>query len=100
MDTLVALSTGLHIFIAAVITLFPSLLAGKGVDTHVYFEASAVIVTFILLGSTLEERAKANTSSSLKKLIGLQVKTAFRLLKTGEEKEIPVSEVMPGISSW
>jgi P-type Cu2+ transporter len=96
MDTLVALSTGIAYFYSSVITLFPSLLSGTGVDTHVYFEASAVIVTFILLGRTLEERAKANTSSSLKRLIGLQVKTVTLIMNNGEQKEIPVSQVMPG----
>jgi len=96
MDTLVALSTGIAYIYSAVITLFPGLLTGKGIDAHVYFEASAVIVTFILLGRMLEEKAKANTSSALKKLIGLQAKTVIAIMSNGEQKEIPVSQVVPG----
>jgi len=96
MDTLVALSTGIAYIYSAVITLFPNLLAGKGIDAHVYFEASAVIVTFILLGRMFEEKAKANTSSALKKLIGLQAKTVIAIMSNGEQKEIPISQVVPG----
>jgi Cu2+-exporting ATPase len=96
MDTLVALSTGIAYIYSAVITLFPKLLTGKGIDAHVYFEASAVIVTFILLGRMFEEKAKANTSSALKKLIGLQAKTVIAILSSGEQKEIPISQVVPG----
>jgi len=96
MDTLVALSTGIAYIYSAVITLFPELLTGKGIDAHVYFEASAVIVTFILLGRMLEEKAKANTSSALKKLIGLQAKTVIAIMSNGEQKEIPISQVVPG----
>jgi copper-(or silver)-translocating P-type ATPase len=96
MDTLVALSTGIAYLYSAVITLFPRLLTAKGIDAHVYFEASAVIVSFILLGRMLEEKAKANTSSALKKLIGLQAKTVIAIMSNGEQKEIPVSQVVPG----
>jgi Cu2+-exporting ATPase len=96
MDTLVALSTGIAYIYSAVITIFPGFLTGKGIDAHVYFEASAVIVTFILLGRMFEEKAKANTSSALKKLIGLQVKTVIAIMSNGEQKEIPVSQVVPG----
>jgi P-type Cu2+ transporter len=96
MDTLVALSTGIAYLYSAFVTLFPHIIISDHVDTHVYFEASAVIVTFILLGRTLEERAKASTSSSLKKLIGLQARTVIILTDEGEQKEIPVSMVVPG----
>jgi P-type Cu2+ transporter len=96
MDTLVALSTGIAYIYSAVITLFPGLLSGKGIDVHVYFEASAVIVTFILLGRMFEEKAKANTSSALKKLIGLQAKTVIVIMGNGDQKEIPVSQVVKG----
>ncbi|HZL76333.1 MAG TPA: heavy metal translocating P-type ATPase [Bacteroidales bacterium] len=96
MDTLVALSTGIAYLYSAVITLFPKLLSGKGIDAHVYFEASAVIVTFILLGRMFEEKAKANTSSALKKLIGLQAKTVIAIMSNGEQKEIPISQVVQG----
>jgi copper-(or silver)-translocating P-type ATPase len=96
MDTLVALSTGIAYIYSAVITLFPNLLTGKGINANVYFEASAVIVTFILLGRMFEEKAKANTSSALKKLIGLQAKTVIAIMGNGEQKEIPISQVVPG----
>ena len=96
MDTLVALSTGIAYIYSASVTLFPGLLHKAGMHGHVYFEASAVIITFILLGKLLEEKAKSNTSSALKKLIGLQPKTVVLVSADGEQKEIPVSDVMPG----
>ncbi len=95
MDTLVALSTGIAFLYSTFVTLFPHLFEKEGIQSHVYFEASAVIITFILLGKLLEEKAKSNTSSALKKLIGLQVKTVIAVLPDGEQKEIPVSNVMP-----
>jgi Cu2+-exporting ATPase len=96
MDTLVALSTGIAYFYSASVTFFPDLFHKAGIHGHVYFEASAVIITFILLGKLLEERAKSNTSSALKKLIGLQSKTVILVTANGEQKEVPVSIVMPG----
>jgi Cu2+-exporting ATPase len=96
MDTLVALSTGIAYIYSASVTIFPDFFHKAGVHGHVYFEASAVIVTFILLGKLLEERAKSNTSSALKKLIGLQSKTVVLITEEGEQKELPVSNVMPG----
>jgi P-type Cu2+ transporter len=96
MDTLVALSTGIAFTYSAFVTFFPDLLHKTGMHGHVYFEASAVIITFILLGKLLEERAKSNTSSALKKLIGLQAKTVIWVTPDGQQKEVPVSNVMPG----
>jgi Cu2+-exporting ATPase len=96
MDTLVALSTGIAYFYSAFVTFFPELFNKEGMHAHVYFEASAVIITFILLGRMLEEKAKSNTSSALKKLIGLQPKVVTMVMHNGELKEIPVSKVMPG----
>ena len=96
MDTLVALSTGIAYVYSAAVTFFPQLFNKEGIESHVYFEASAVIITFILLGRLLEEKAKSKTSSSLKKLIGLQSKTVTIVMPGGEYKEIPVSDVMPG----
>jgi Cu2+-exporting ATPase len=96
MDTLVALSTGIAYFYSAVVTFFPHLFHRQGIDGHVYFEASAVIITFILLGRMLEEKAKSNTSSALKGLIGLQPKSVIAIMPDGTHKEIPVSNVMPG----
>lgn len=72
MDTLVALSTGIAYLYSSFNTFFPKYLLGKGIEPHVYFEAAAVILFFILLGKTLESQAKAGTGAALKKLMGLQ----------------------------
>jgi P-type Cu2+ transporter len=96
MDTLVALSTSIAYIYSTSVTFFPDLFHSAGIHGHVYFEASAVIITFILLGKLLEERAKSNTSSALKRLIGLQSKTVFLVTADGEQKEVAVSSVMPG----
>ena len=68
MDTLVALSTGVAYLFSVFNVLFPSFWAGKGMEAGVYFEASAVVVTFVLLGKLLEERAKSHTSGAIKML--------------------------------
>lgn len=94
MDTLVALSTGIAYLFSVVITLFPHTLSSLGLHGHVYFEASAVIITFILLGRYLEERAKSSTSAALRKLIGLQSKSVTVVRKNGEHEEIPASDVV------
>jgi Cu2+-exporting ATPase len=96
MDTLVALSTGIAFLYSAFVTLFPGFFDKEGIHSHVYFEASSVIITFILLGKLLEEKAKSNTSSALKKLIGLRPKTVISIMPDGEQKEILLSNVMPG----
>jgi P-type Cu2+ transporter len=75
MDTLVALGTGVAYIFSVFNTLFPGFWHARGQHGHVYFEAAAVIVAFILLGRLLEEKAKGNTSSAIKKLMGLQPKT-------------------------
>ena len=62
---------------------------------HVYFEAATVIITFISFGKLLEEKAKSNTTTALKKLMGLQPKS-LKAIIDGEEKEIPISEVQKG----
>ena len=96
MDTLVALSTGIAFLYSTIVTLFPGLFQKESIHGHVYFEASAVIITFILLGRLLEEKAKSNTTSALKKLIGLQSRTVIAIMKDGKQKEISISSVMPG----
>ena len=96
MDTLVALSTGIAYLFSAFNTYFPEFWHQRGQHVHVYFEASAVIIVFILLGKVLEERAKSNTSSAIKKLIGLQPNTVTIILSNGQEKEIPISQVVIG----
>lgn len=96
MDTLVALSTGIAFLFSAFNTLFPEVLQSKGFAPYVYYEAAAVIITFISFGKLLEERAKASTSSAIRKLIGLQPKT-LRAIINGEEQEIDIHSVEPGM---
>lgn len=93
MDTLVALSTGIAFIFSFFNTLFPDFWHTRGIHPHVYYEAVTVIITFISLGKLLEEKAKSNTSSAIKKLMGLQPKTV-KVLINGKEEEIPVSAVM------
>lgn len=95
MDTLVALSTGIAFLFSVFNTLYPEYWHSRGLHPHVYFEAAAVVIVFILLGKLLEERAKSNTSSAIKKLIGLQPKTVLLLTPNGE-KETPVADVQIG----
>lgn len=95
MDTLVALSTGIAYVFSVFNMLFPQFWLSKGITPHVYFEASAVIITFILLGKLMEERAKANISSSIKKLMGLQPKTVIIQID-GQYCEINLADVKIG----
>lgn len=95
MDTLVAMSTGIAFVYSVFATLFPSFFIERGVEPYVYFEAATVIITFILLGRVLEAKAKSNTSTALKKLMGLQPKT-LRAIINGTEQEILIEEVEIG----
>ncbi|MEX0363478.1 MAG: heavy metal translocating P-type ATPase, partial [Allomuricauda sp.] len=95
MDTLVALSTGIAFLFSVFNTLFPEFWLSRGIEPHVYYEAATVIITFVSLGKLLEEKAKSNTSSAIKKLMGLQPKT-LKIIENGEEKEIPISSVQEG----
>jgi P-type Cu2+ transporter len=96
MDTLVALSTGIAYLFSVFNTLYPQFWTSRGVDAHVYFEAAGVIITFILLGKMMEEKAKSNTSSAIKKLIGLQPKTVVKINNDGSEIVVKISEVQVG----
>jgi len=96
MDTLVALSTGIAYIFSVFNMLFPDFWHRKGLHAHVYFEAAAVVIAFILLGKLLEEKAKGNTSSAIKKLMGLQAKTVTVLSADGQEKQLPIEEVKAG----
>jgi P-type Cu2+ transporter len=93
MDTLVALSTGIAYVFSVFNTVYPQFWHNRGLHAHVYFEAAAVVIAFILLGKLLEERAKASTSSAIKKLIGLQPKTVTIVHAGGHTMEIPVEQV-------
>jgi len=96
MDTLVSLSTGIAYIFSVFNTLLPEFWHSRGLHAHVYFEASGVVIALVLLGRLLEEGAKANTSSAIKKLIGLQPKTVFKVLASGETREFLISKVKPG----
>ncbi len=93
MDTLIALGTGTAWLYSMVVVLFPHWLPDMA--RHVYFEASAMIIGLINLGQALELRARGRTSEAVKRLIGLQAKTA-RVLRDGEEQDVPIAAVQRG----
>jgi P-type Cu2+ transporter len=93
MDTLVAMGTGVAYIFSVFNTLFPRFWEERGAHGHVYFEAAAVIITFILLGRLLEERAKGNTSTAIKKLMGLQPKTVTLVAEDGKYIVTPIEEI-------
>lgn len=96
MDTLVALSTGIAYVFSVFNMLFASFWEQRGLEAHVYFEAAAVIIAFILLGKLLEEKAKGNTSSAIKKLMGLQPKTVIVIEVDGTEIQKAIEDVNAG----
>lgn len=96
MDTLVAMSTGIAYLFSAFNTLFPQFWLSRGLEPHVYFEAAGVIIAFILIGKVLEERAKGNTSSAIKKLIGMQPKTVMMEHEDGVQMEMPIATIHAG----
>lgn len=95
MDTLVGLGTGAAYLYSAVVTIFAAPLAAYIDTSVVYFDATIVVIGLITLGKYLEVRAKAHTSDALKKLIGLQEKTAI-VLRDGKEVTLPIGEVVVG----
>ncbi len=94
MDTLVAISTGTAYLFSLFNMLFPAFWLSRGIHPHVYFEAASVIIAFILLGRLLEEKAKGNTSTAIKKLMGLQPKTVT--VVGNEERIVPIEQIRPG----
>jgi len=96
MDTLVALSTGIAYIFSVFNMLFADFWHQRGLHAHVYFEAASVIIAFILLGKLLEEKAKGNTSTALKKLIGLQPKTVTVLRSDGTEAQTTIETLNIG----
>lgn len=96
MDTLVAVSTGIAYTFSLFNLFWPEFWLNRGIHPHVYFEAASVIISFILLGRLLEEKAKGNTSEAIKKLMGLQPATVTILAPEGQLKEIPVEQVQQG----
>ncbi len=95
MDTLVALGTTVAYVYSAFVTIFPSVFMGLGVEIMPYFDVATIVIGLILLGRYLEAKAKAGTSSAIKKLIELQARTA-RVVKNGKEVDIPIEEVQVG----
>ena len=95
MNTLIAVGTSAAYLYSVTATLFPSFFESGGIEPHVYFETSALIIVLILFGRLLEARAKGQTSDAIKKLMGLQPKTA-RVFRDGKEVDIPVEEVLVG----
>lgn len=95
MDTLVTLGTSTAFIYSLFVTFFPSFFSFQGLKPDVYYEAAAVIITLILLGRLLESRARKQTGEAIRKLIGLQAKTA-RLLCDRQEIDIPIESVQIG----
>ena len=95
MDTLIALGTSAAYFYSVFVTVFPGFFTAQGLTPSVYYEVAASVVALILLGKTLENRAKGETSEAIRKLMGLQAKTA-RIVRNGEELEVPIAQVEIG----
>jgi P-type Cu2+ transporter len=93
MDTLVALSTGIAYLFSVFNTIYPRFWTEKGLHANVYFEAAAGVISFILLGKLLEERAKSNTSTAIKKLMGLQPNAVTRIKNGKEEEVVSINDV-------
>ena len=95
MNTLIAIGTLAAFSYSTAITFFPDFFKKTGIAPDVYFDTAAIIITLILLGRFLEARAKEQVSEAIKKLIGLSPKTA-RVIRNGEEKDIPIDQVVVG----
>ena len=95
MDTLVAIGTTVAYGYSAFVTVFPQIVKSLGIEPFPYFDTATIIIGLILLGRYFEARAKAGTSEAIKKLMGLQAKTA-RVLRDGKEVDIPIDQVIIG----
>ncbi len=95
MNTLVAVGTGTAYIYSTIVVLFPELLNLSNSEGHIYFDTAVIIITLILMGRLLEARAKSKTSSAIKKLLGLQPKTA-RVLRNNVQTDIPIKDVVSG----
>lgn len=96
MDTLVALSTGISFVFSCINTFWGDALWGsRGIAWHTYFDASVMIITFVLTGRLLEERAKDATAASIRRLMGMQPKTA-RLVDGDHVDEVPIATITKG----
>jgi len=95
MNTLIAVGISAAYLYSMTAVLFPALFAAAGVEPGLYFDTSAMIIALVLLGRFLESRAKGQTSEAIKKLVGLNPKTAL-VIREGEEREMPVEDVQVG----
>ena len=95
MDTLVSLGTTVAFLYSTFVTVFPSVVMGLGLEAMPYFDVATIVIGLILLGRYFEARAKGQTSEAIKKLIGLQAKTA-RVVREGKEIDIPIEQVVIG----
>ncbi|MEH2316827.1 heavy metal translocating P-type ATPase [Nostoc sp.] len=92
MDTLIALGTSAAYLYSLFVTVFPKFFIAQGLIPHVYYEVAAIVITLILLGRLLENRARGQTSEAIRKLIGLQARDA-RVIRDGKEIDVPIAEV-------
>ena len=95
MNTLIAVGTSVAYFYSLIAVIFPGLFTAGMMEPHLYFDTSAMIIALVLLGRFLEARARGQTSEALKKLIGMQPKTAL-VLREGEQRDVPVEDVRGG----
>ena len=95
MDTLVALSTSIAFLFSLFNTLYPEFWYNRGLKPHVYYQAASVIIAFVLVGKLMEEKAKGRTSTAIRKLMGLQPRTA-RVVKDGREEDVLISNLRVG----
>ncbi|HEC97430.1 MAG TPA: cadmium-translocating P-type ATPase [Nitrospirae bacterium] len=95
MNTLITMGTSAAYFYSVTATFFPGIFESGGLKVHIYFDTSAIIIALILLGRLLEAKAKGKTSEAMRKLVGLQAKTA-RVVRDGSEAEIPIEDVAVG----
>ncbi|MEH1839817.1 MAG: heavy metal translocating P-type ATPase [Nostoc sp.] len=92
MDTLIALGTSAAYLYSLFVTVFPKFFIAQGLIPHLYYEVAAIVITLILLGRLLENRARGQTSEAIRKLIGLQARDA-RVIRDGREIDVPIAEV-------
>lgn len=95
MNTLIAVGTSAAFLYSMVATFLPSLFTSGGFTPEAYYDTSAIIIVLILIGRILEAGAKGRTGAAIKKLMGMQARTA-RVVRDGKELEIPVEDVLPG----
>ena len=95
MDTLVALSTGVAFLFSLFNTIYPEYFLSKGMTPHIYYESAVVIITLILFGRYMEEKAKSKTSSAIRKLMGLTPKK-ITAIRNGKEISIPYNDIAQG----